>query len=360
VRARLSPASAPTTSSIFLVEHQDGYFCGRLHFDKSDRITIQPTQLPFANVEFQLGTEARILGIVDLEFRVLTNPEAPGKPPCSFPEVAPDLARLWTPGPFRRTSQENRFTVLLRDARLRAGLSFRDASRLSKSVALVLGDERYFISQASLSDYEARNILPRHIHKLLTFSTLYAIPFERLIEPFGFSLEQQGAIPIPDECMTDKSQIAERELRQNREPHANATAFLTGLVAKYGPPPFFLRDSLASFFGIPELSLRDIFWVRGPAAVLHPALRGAVFVVINRKRRTPPAILKKSLWDEPLYLLERRDGLHLLASCTLEDRLIVVHPHNGDFLRSERLQNHADAEVIGLVVGAARTLAPSM
>jgi hypothetical protein len=61
-----------------------------------------------------------------------------------------------------------------------------------------------------------------------------------------------------------------------------------------------------------------------------------------------------------LYLLERRDGLHLLASCTLEDRLIVVHPHNGDFLRSERLQNHADAEVIGLVVGAARTLAPSM
>jgi transcriptional regulator with XRE-family HTH domain len=343
-----------TANSIFLVEHQGGYCCCRLHYEKTDRITLLPTQLPFANVEFQLGTEARVIGAVDLEFRFLVDPETTRTPRCSLPEIAPALARLWTPTPFRAITSDRQFTTQLRTARLRAGLSFHDASELSRLVASALGDERYFTSQASLSDYEARNSLPRHIHKLFALCAIYAISFHELLHSFGFSLHEDGTLPIPEQSLRHLGPLV--EVRQEED--ARARGFLGSLLAQHGTPPFFLRDSLAYLLGTSELSLHDVFWAGGQRAPLHPALTGALFVVVNRKRRTPPAFLRKSLWDQPLYLLARRNGSHVLASCTLEDHLIVVHPHSGNFVRPERLRNHADAEVMGQIVGVLRTLDP--
>jgi transcriptional regulator with XRE-family HTH domain len=341
-------------NSIFLVEHQGGCCCCRLHYEKTDHITLLPTQLPFANVEFRLGAEARIIGAVDLEFRVLVDPETTRTPRCSLPEIAPDLARLWTPEPLRRSAGAGQFTVLLRNARLRAGLSFHDASQLSRSVAKVLGDERYFTSQASLSDYEARNSLPRHIHKLFALCAIYAIPFSGLLDSFGLSLHEGGTVPIPDQWTAQSHLFAGAQ----RELDVPSPGFLGSLLAQHGTPPFFLRDSLAYLLGLSELSLHDVFWTGGQRAPLHPALSGALFVVVNRKKRTPPALLRKSLWDQPLYLLARRNGSHVLASCTLEDHLIVVHPHTGNFVRPERLRNQADAEIIGQIVGVVRTPHP--
>jgi hypothetical protein len=143
-----------------------------------------------------------------------------------------------------------------------------------------------------------------------------------------------------------------------REPGVRSSGFLDRLLPEYGTPPFFLRDSLASLLGLSELSFHDVFWAGAQPAALHPALTGALFVVVNRKRRTPPALLRKSLWDRPLYLLARRNGSHVLASCTIQDHLIVVRPHAANFVRPERLQNHADAEVVGQIVGVLRTLLP--
>jgi transcriptional regulator with XRE-family HTH domain len=343
-----------TANSIFLVEHQGGYCCCRLHYEKTDRITLLPTQLPFANVEFRLGAEARVIGAADLEFRFLVDRKTTRTPRCGLPEIPPDLARLWTPAPFRAITDERQFTVLLRNARLRAGLSFHHASELSRSVASALGDQRYFTSQASLSDYEARNTLPRHIHKLFTLCAIYAIPFHELLRFFGLSLRQDGTHPIPDQWMPRSGLFTEGE----REQEASSRGFLGSVLARYGTPPFFLRDSIASLLGLSELSLQDFFWAGGQPAALHPALTGALLVVVNRKRRTPPAFLRKSLWDRPLYLLARRNGSHVLASCTLQDHLIVAHPHTGNFVRPERLQNHADAEVIGQIIGVLRTLHP--
>jgi transcriptional regulator with XRE-family HTH domain len=354
-RSIVRGTNGATANSIFLVEHQGGYCCCRLHYEEIDRITLLPTQLPFANVEFRLGIQARIIGAIDLEFRLLVDPETTRTPRCSLPEIAPALTRLWTPTPFRAITSDRQFTAELRTARLRSGLSFHDASELSRSVAKVLGDERYFTSQASLSDYEARNSLPRHIHKLFTLCAIYAIPFSELLDSFGLSLQQGGAVPIPDQWMPQSGPFAEVQ----REPGVRSKGFLGSLLAQYGTPPFFLRDSLASLLGLSELSLHDVFWAGGQPAALHPALTGALFIVVNRKRPAPPAFLRKSRWDQPLYLLARRNGSHVLASCTLEDHLIVVHPHSGNFVRPERLRNHADAEVIGQIVGVVRTLDPA-
>jgi hypothetical protein len=219
-------------------------------------------------------------------------------------------------------------------------------------VAGILGNERYFTSQAALSDYEASNTLPRHIYKLFTLCAIYAIPFQELLNSFGLFLRADGATAIPDRWISE----AQRQHPSQLLPAPRTNGFLVSLIKQFGTPPFFLREALPSLLGFAELSLHDIFWVGGDTNVLHPSLSGALFVVVNRKRRTPPAFLRKSLWDQPLYLLARRNGSYALGSCTIENQLIALHHHTGTFVRSEQLRNHADAEVVGQIVGVLRSL----
>ncbi len=342
--------SPHNSSGIFLVEHQGGVCCSRLHFGTGNRVTLLPTQLPFAKVELKLGPEARILGLADLEIRLLNCPKKSARLHCSLPEVAPDLAHLWSPA--QLTKPVARPAHLLRDARLRAALSLRAASEMSREIAKALGNQRYFISQGSLSDYEANSTPPRHIPKLLTLSTLYAIPFDQLMTALAVELSSDAS-PIPDEWMPDRR--APPESLIERVP---PSGFLSHALGRLAELPFFLYNSLASLSGLTDISLLDIFWAGGHYKVLHPALAGALFVVVNRRRTTPPSVPRKSLWQQSLYLVRRRDGSYLLATCTREGNSIVIHPQGQDFVPHERLRDRVDAEVVGQIVVVVRSLFP--
>jgi len=339
---------------IFLVEHSRGVCCSRLYFGTPHRVTLTPTQLPFANVEFQLGSEARILGIVDLEFRPLPGHKRNVLPPRSWPEVAADLAKLWTPAPLRQAVSPQRPGALLRIARMRAGLSFRQASDTSRAIATALGDERYFTSPGSLSDFEARASPPRHIHKLLTVCILYSIRFPELLNSFGLAWSESVTTSIPNEWLP--RQESQRATLPERMPTGG---FLTTLARRFGDLPLFLRHSLASLSGLLEISLRDVFWVGGQHESMHPSLAGALFVIVDRRKRRPRIFPRKSPWEQPLYLLMRRDGSYVLASCGLEDGAIIVHPYTEGFTRPERLRDRVEAEVVGQIVTLLRELPSS-
>jgi len=346
-------AKRKDTKHIFLVEYEGGFCCCRLHFGTRNRITLLPTQLPFANVEFALGAEARILGLVDLEFRPLIHPRTSVRPNCLVPEVAATLARLWTPRPLAESTTSERPGRLLRDTRLRAAMSLRVASAMSRDIANAFNDDRYFISQGSLSDYEADDRPPRHIHKLFSLSILYAIPLSELLRSYGVDLKIK-ANPIPTEWMADRERSESSELEK-----PPAHRFLSDNLKRLGQLPFFAYDSVASLSGLPDISLHDIFWMDGNAKPMHPVLAGAFLAVINRRKTTPPAFLRKSLWEQPLYLVLRRDGSYLLSSCTLEDHTIVAHPYADGFIPHERLRNRVDAEVLGQIVALVRSLLPT-
>jgi hypothetical protein len=356
---RLLQRPSPEISKhILLVEHGRGLCCCRLHFGAKNRVTLMATRLPFANVELQLGSEARILGVLDLEFRPLANHRRPATPSYTQPEVAPGLARLWTPAPLNQEVGKQRPALLLRNARLRAGLSFRQASEMSRAVATALGDKRYFTSPGSLSDYEASDTPPRHIHKLFTVAILYSIRFGDLLNVFGLGLNEAAKTPIPDEWMVRDDTQAPESHDRNTPQQTPATGFLAAILGRFGEVPFFLRNSLVSLSGLPEISLRDVFWVGGQQKAMHPSLAGALFVIVNHKKRKPRTPRRKSPWEQPLYLLTRRDGSYLMASCSLENGTIVVHPHAASFVPPERLQNRVDAEVVGQIVTVVRSLPP--
>lgn len=342
---------------LFLVEHQRGICCCRLHFSANDRVTLLANELPFAHVELTLGVEARILGVADYELRSLATQTSSAPVRWTPPDVAPELARFWLPAPLDQITSGRVPAHALRNARLRAGLSFRQASDLSHLVAKTLRDDRYFTSQGSLSDYEANGKPPRHIHKLLTLCILYSLPFGTLLRSFHLDLRQGGTATIPDEWMPQRMRTAPTRVPV-RSAVVSLRGFLAGALERFGELPFFLSDSLAFLSGLAEITLHDVFWVGGQERALHPSLVGAQFVFVNRRKRRPLPFRLRSPWEQPLHLVRRRDGSYALASCSLENGAIVIHPYPGSHAPAERLRDRVDAEVVGQITAVVRSLLP--
>jgi transcriptional regulator with XRE-family HTH domain len=348
--------NAELSKFIFLVEHSRGLCCCRLHFGAGTRITLRATELPFANVELQLGPEAKILGVVDREIRRLPGEKRRTIPRCVEPEVARDLTRLWTPAPLDQGFMGDEAAFRIPNARERAGLSLRQASEMSREIARAFEDRRYFASPGSLSEYEATNAAPRHIHKLFTLAILYSIRFKELLDWFGLEQDDTRLATIPAEWMAQAKKSPAKNANPIKQGKRPSEGFLRNALDRLGELPFFLRESFPLLSGLDDLSLRDVYWAGGYRETMHPLLNGALVVILDRRKRRPRILPRKGAWEQPIYLLRRRDGSYLMASCSMEDSAIVLHPYTDEFVPPERLRKTADAEVIGQIVTVIRSL----
>ena len=344
-KGMLPAANGKARHRLFLIEHANGICCCRLQAIGKNRVMPLSTQLPYAQVELKLQEEVRVLGVVDLEIRSLARPEQP--------DVPKELAEYWRPEGL--PPEHARLGHLLRRTRLRLGLSFRDVSALSRHIASEVGDEQYFIAPGSLSDYETLDTPPRHIHKAITLCAAYGLRFSTFLKSIGLHLDQAGKDPIPDNLVPRRPPNGFR--RNNTEARApGENRFLEQLMNRLEGVPLFLRESLAGLAGMTTLSLHDFFWVGGEQNALHPLLVNGLLVIVNRHRKKPVHFRSKPLWQQPLYVLLRREGTYMCACCSLENGSLVIHPYSPDYQRPERLRNHEDAEVVGEIVTIARTL----
>jgi transcriptional regulator with XRE-family HTH domain len=355
VRSFLPRTPGELSLHLFLIEHARGLNCGRLRFLGPNRIALVSSDAQSVRLEFKLGTEARILGVLDLEMRFRP---AAGKRAASVLtdiEIPSDLREPWKPAGIEMPTGRERPSALLKKARLRAGLSFRSASKLSREIAKTLGDDRYFASSGTLSDYEAGDKLPRHIHKLFTLSIVYSVAFRELLRSFGIAIDDGGKITIATQTNVSPGHRATGR-RVHRRNEAQPDNFFESMQKQFGDLPLFLGSALPSLSGLANISLRDVFWVGGQANPLHPVLRGAVFVFVNRRSKKPRIFSRMPHWSQPLYLLEDRSGSYLAASCAIEDRRLVVHTYLGGSARTQPVRRYVDAEVVGQIVGIARSL----
>lgn len=176
-----------SSNHLFLVEHSKGICCARL-LHKTEQITVVSTHLPYAEIRLHLHREAEILGVIDLEIRRLAHDESP--------VVPTEFAKRWNPEFLGSATQT--ISRFLRSARAKAGLALREASELSRQMANLLNDDRYFLSASSLSDYEAGEAVPKHFQKAIALCVSYAIPIRRFLGVIGISAENAGSDPIPD------------------------------------------------------------------------------------------------------------------------------------------------------------------
>jgi hypothetical protein len=329
---------------LFFVEHDFGYSCSQLVMLAKDRVVLHSPELPCTQIELTLGKQARILGRIDAEIRPVAG-HALGR-------IATERAVLAKPRALGSPRLKANLRELLQSSRLRAGLSFREASSLSRWIASFLADESYFAATSTLSDYEMLSAPPRHIQKAITLCVLYAIDFREFLTVSGLPLDWEGHDPMPDELVPRESRAS---LAGVRGTFANQGGFLDSLVGRWQEVPLFLRRSLDELTGLKGVSLSDLFWVGGDEAPIHPWLVGASLVAVNRRIKKPAHLT--AIFDQPLYLILERDGGYLCGCCALHQDELVVHLYPGVALGARRYRNGIDAEVIGQVTAILRRLA---
>ncbi len=325
---------------IVAIEHSRGIVCSRVRPSGNGRIVLCSGQIPYAPVEFRLGTEARILGVVDLEIRRLA---CGGVPP-----VSTGAFRHWTPGILTRALAGRRIGEHIRRARTRSGLSFREASERTREIARVLQHPNYFCASSALSDIEARDLIPRHVHKLISLCAVYCVSIRELAELAGLAMENAGHEAMPERWKG----IPQNRLDGERSP----SHFLQTIQDKFEEIPYFLRSALPALLGLPNLSPRDLFWAGATSHFMHPYLKTSVFLAVNRKSKTPVPSLSSPVWAQPLYVLEMRDGNRLCAACSLHNGTLLIRPCTTTSRSLIHLRNRVDAEVLGLVVALVRRL----
>jgi transcriptional regulator with XRE-family HTH domain len=340
---RLPAAEGQEPRQLFLIEHSRGLCCCRLRSLGRRLMVPVSNQLSYAQVELESPVQVRVLGVLDLEVRSLFQPRQP--------EVPRDLARYWRP---QALAQSQKLGDLLRTARTNRKLSLRDISAQSLRVADLLKDSRYVVSPSALSDHELLNAVPRDFHKSLAVSLAYGVEFPKFLEAAGIPLEDAGSAPMPDHLVSEfpDSSLQETE----RDGQSALGEFMRELLARFGEVPFFLRDSIQHITSLEENSLDSWFWIGGEREPLYPYLENGLLVAVNRRKKRPVHFTSKPAWEQPVYMILKRDATYVCACCGVENGTLVIHPYSAKFHRSERIRYHQDAEIVGQIVAVARRL----
>lgn len=356
VRARARPRESLSSyrpahgTSFFLVEYGSAWTCSRLAVIDKDRVLLQCPQWPCMERELRIGRDGEILGIVDGEIRPL-------KP---FGRGNRHTQSGYLPhAPLATSFRRERFLGdLVRHARLVAGLSFREASALSRQIAKTLSDDTYFCAASTLSDYEAISTPPRQVQKIITLCALYGMEFEQLLRAYKLPIDQAGHEPIPDELLARKRPQEPRKtgVVLATESGKGAGGFLHELLGEGEEIPLFLRSSLSEIAGINNFSLANVFWVGGDKAPRHPLLVNAKLLAVDHKSRKVPAHASVNACGQLLHLIFAREDGYLCGRCTVDgdDLLLDGYPRGGVAARS--FKNGVDAEVLGRVTAILRRL----
>jgi hypothetical protein len=344
---RIAPERAarsnPPADRLLLVEHSHGLTCTRLSRSTSGRFVLCSRQLPYAPVELREGTEAQLLGAADFEIRRLGQLEKP--------VVPKRLGRYWTPAPLLKGTSRHHVGECIERARTRSGLSFREASERTRLIARALGEERYYCAPGTLSDFETRKQLPRQVHKIISLCAVYFLSAAHLLEAAGIGFEDAGNVPMPRELLRHRSE----EIPGGNMP----SAFFAAIGERFGQVPYFLAPSLQNLFALPDFSVRDVFWAGGLKATEDSGLSGALFLVVDRKQKTPRPSLTSPAWQQPVYVLLARNGTYLCGFCTLENGVLMLRPCVAELPKVMRLGNRMEAEVVGRVIGMVRRVPDS-
>ena len=336
---RRAPAGKTPGRTIFLVRHSKGITCSRLLRSESDTIVLCSRQLPYAPVELTLGIDAVALGAVEIEIRSTAIVQKP--------VVSAALERYRVPSPLSRVSPARTAGEFIERARKACGISFREASERTRVIARELGDRRYYCSPSALSDYETRKFAPRHVHKLLSICAVYFASAADLFEASGAALDKAGTEAMPRNLLNLSPEI--------RASTGETFRFLSEMERRFGQLPHFLRAAGSSMFGLQNVSLRDVFWVGDSQEAKYSCLAGIQFLIVDRRQKRPRASLSSPIWAQPIYVLQRRGGDYLWGFCRLENGALSLSSlaHR---VKSLRLRNGVDAEVVGRVVGVIRKL----
>jgi hypothetical protein len=339
---------------VYLVQHLGGLSCCYVEKLDDQHIVLLPDDGASRVMRCRIGTEAVILGTVDLEMRPLQGMNGDAQPlpreKCQTSHRLRPFDALADmhagPGTFARSSRE------------RIGVCFREAQQMTRQLAARYVDKNYNVALGSLSDAETQNVLPRHIPKILSLCIAYSMDLWQYLRAGGVPVDQLGGAPIPAQFLRDEHEVPDgARVVPGASSADGAPQAMENVLGRLGEMPFFLLRSMGNLVGQEQLSLDDVYVWGQRERVLHPLFHGAILVFVNRRqRRVPDARLRQSPAQRPLFLIRTPAGQLVAGLCALDGDLVLVHPHNASRTPVLTFPTE-DIEVIGRVSAVVRTIA---
>ena len=265
---------------LYLVRHLGGLSCCYVDLQDDQYVILLPDDDVYRVMRCRIGTEAIILGMIDLELRLLQG----ALPDLSAPqreERHNGRARLSDP------LTERGAGAYARAMRERIRVSFREAQAITRRVAAHFEDDRYEIALGSLSDAETYDGLPRNISRIFSLCIAYCMDLWEYLRAGGVAVDELTARRFLDSsfAMRTGTQTAPRRSRsprhqaRTRRPRPRRTpgrsAFLPAAINRIDNQP-----------GTPLA--RDMYiWSNGEP-VFHPVLDRAMLLFVNRRQHRVP------------------------------------------------------------------------
>ena len=337
VRIDTSQTSVVITSNnggrrpLYVVDHLGGLSCCYVTALNDSEVVLTPRYLPYPCLQYRLGEQVRILGVVDAELRLLQGIQVPS------PALSSNLQRR---APIPAVQGSQKISELLRNSRERAGLRFREARDLTARVAKQLRDDAYGIALGTLSDYEAVELVPRHISKIITLCAAYAIDFRRYLH----AAEVNVARP-PRVALSALEYEAGSSLFQPTNDRSNM------------PQPYFPQSLIDAQSELQQgkssaLETYSVWTGFHYGRVDMPPIKS---FVVDRHSTGLDKNSWSASWQRPVYLVRRHDGKYIYGFCTVTDGILTVHDESTMNRVVERF-HRGEANVVGQVVTMLRSV----
>jgi transcriptional regulator with XRE-family HTH domain len=179
--------SSSAHDHLWLVEHPGGLTCCHVNPVGNQQVVLLPNRPPLSPWPLRLSTQARILGLVDGELCAQETKQNDGMVRHATLQLYPVSSNFISAVSLSR---------LIRTSRLRTGLTFREAHKMTQRIARFMGNADFGIAAGLLSDYEAMNKLPRHIAKIISLCVIYGIDVVELLKASRIHIDDSRKRPL--------------------------------------------------------------------------------------------------------------------------------------------------------------------
>jgi transcriptional regulator with XRE-family HTH domain len=238
---------------------------------------------------------------------------------------------------------------VLRQVRVRLGLTFRDVEQASYELAEQFGRQEFIVHISRLADFENSSAVPG-LHKLFSLCTIYHLDLGQAFKLYDIPLEEVfggtlSRVP-PRTHLAAPPQVLRLPVRFDPGFDPRRTSHLTRMV-----------ESWKTFEG--ALLKSDQRYAYGYVGQedrrMHPLLRPGALLLIDPSRQKVETGAWKNEAERPIYFVDVRSG-YRCSWCQLDKNRLVLQPYPLSAYLPETYLFPDEAEIVGQVVGVSMRL----
>lgn len=247
---------------------------------------------------------------------------------------------------------------MLRRARERLGLKYRDVEEASQHIATERASQEFCVGLSRLADIENKGTIPS-IYRVYSLCAIYGLDFSTVLGWYGVNLLQlpvdavqlglpqtrplrygvpdSGSIEVPTEFVLP--------------PDLQRTFYLSRHIKRWGKLPISLLNSL-------DLPNRKYALVGEEDWSMHPVIAPGALVEINDSKREVVNAGWMHESERPIYFVEDRVRGFCCRWCIQSGDFLVLQAHPLSGLPPQVLRAGEGIEVVGQVTAVAMRLYP--